>query len=320
VIDDTLLEQAAEWLVRLDEDDCSEAERQTFAQWCASDPRHTRAVEQMRQVIGQFAGLQPQHHAAATALGSAFVRPRRRLPRNAAGLGVAILAVALLSASNREWRDNWLADLHTAPGEWRRERLADDTLLSLAGNSAVRLHYDNGQRRIELLHGEIRVDVAPDPQRPFLVTTPDGSMRALGTRFIVTREDHATLLGMLHSQVLARSADGAKQLQVGAGEQVRISEHDLQRTTQLDPQTRDQAWQRRQLVVHDEPLGAVLEQLAQQQRGYWHYDAKALAHLRISAVLPLDDSARALALIEEILPVRVQRLTPWLVRVSEKKE
>lgn len=320
MIDDDILEQAAEWLVRLDEADCRDDERQAFVLWCAADPRHARAVEQMRLVIGQFAGLHGAPQAAEAALDSALRMPRRRIPRSAVGLGMALLAVAIILGSNDELRDNWRADLHTAPGEWRRERLADDSLLTLAGNSAVRLHYDNGQRRVELLHGEIRVDVAADPQRPFLVTTRDGSMRALGTRFIVSREEHATLLGMLHSRVLAQSADLSKSLQVDAGAQVRISEHEISGAGSFDPQIREQAWQRRQLVVHDMPLGQVLDQLARQQRGYWLYDSTALENLRVSAVLPLDDSRAALALIEDILPVRVQRLTPWLLRITAKKE
>ncbi|MEL7940749.1 MULTISPECIES: FecR family protein [Pseudomonas] len=316
--DERMLEEAADWLLRLEEDDCSAAERQAFEHWCAGDPRRSRAVEQMRGLIGQLQGLQEESQAVQAALSSTLAAPRRRRPGALAGLGAAVLGLSLLLAANGDWRHYWLADLRTAPGEWRRERLPDDSVLLLSGNSAVDLHYDGGQRSVELLRGEVLVEVAPDPKRPFRVTTDDGSMRALGTRFVVRREERDTLLSMLHSRVSAQSADGSHTLEVSAGSQARLSRDDVRLVGKVEPAAVDQAWQRHQLVVHDAPLGEVLAQLSSQQRGYWRYDSKALAGMRISAVLPLDDSERALALIEDSLPVKVRRFTPWLVWIEAK--
>ncbi|TRX73012.1 FecR family protein [Pseudomonas mangiferae] len=317
--DERILEAAADWLLRLDEG-CSAADRQAFEHWYARDARHRQALEQMRGLVGQLQGLHAERHAVGAALAGTLATPRRRLPSTLAGLGAMALGVSLLLMLNDGWRQNWLADLHTAPGEWRRERLADDSVLLLAGNSAVKLHYDQGQRRVELLRGEVLVEVAPDPRRPFRVDTVDGSMRALGTRFVVTREEHDTLLSMLHSRVSARSADGARTLDVAAGTRARLVHDDVQRLGSIDPAATEQAWRQRQLVVRDAPLGEVLDTLARQQRGYWHHRDPALNALRISAVLPLDDSTRALALIEDSLPVTVQRFTPWLTRIGMREQ
>ncbi|MDN6860611.1 FecR family protein [Pseudomonas sp. CAN2814] len=314
--DESILETAADWVLRLDESDCSASERQAFERWYASDERHRLAVDQMRGLIGQLHGLHNERQAAGLAIASTLASRQRRVPRALLGLGAVALGLSALLAVNGDWRQDLQADLHTTPGEWRRERLADDSVLLLAGNSAVKLHYDHGQRSVELLRGEVLVDVAPDPQRPFRVTTADGSMRALGTRFVVNLEAQDTQLSMLHSRVSAQSADGSRTQEVAAGEQVRITRDDVQSLGRIDPASVDQAWQRHQLAVRDAPLGEVLDQLARQQRGYWSYGDPALNRLRISAVLPLDDSARALALIEEILPVKVRRFTPWLVRIS----
>ena len=93
MIDDDILEQAAEWLVRLDEADCRDDERQAFVQWCAADPRHAAAVEQMRLVIGQFAGLHGTPQAAEDALDSALRMPRQRIPRSAAAVSYTHLTL-----------------------------------------------------------------------------------------------------------------------------------------------------------------------------------------------------------------------------------
>lgn len=314
--DESILERAADWLLRLEESDCTESERQSFECWYGSDERHRQAVDQMRGLIGQLQGLQSEGKAARSAISHTLAQRQRRAPRTLVGLAAALVGLSALMLLNSEWRQNLQADLYTAPGEWRREQLADDSVLLLSGNSAVKLHYDNGQRSVELLRGEVLVDVAADPRRPFLVTTRDGSMRALGTRFAVDLEAGDTLLSMLHSRVSAQSGDGSRTQEVSAGEQARISRNEVQLSGKLDPAAVDQAWQQHQLVVRDAPLGEVLERLSRQQRGYWYYNDPALNQLRISAVLPLDDSARALALIEEILPVKVHRYTPWLVRIE----
>jgi transmembrane sensor len=318
--DDGILETAADWLLRLDEIDCSDSERQAFERWYSLDARHRQAVDQMRGLINQLQGLHGEREAVSLAISSTLDTRQQRAPRSLLGLGAAAVGLSALLALNGDWRQNLQADFHTAPGEWRREHLPDDSELLLAGNSAVKLHYDHGQRSVELLRGEILVDVAADPQRPFRVTTEDGSMRALGTRFVVTHEAHDTLLSMLHSRVSAQSADGSRTQDVSAGEQARITPNDVKLSGSIDPAAVDQSWQRHQLVVRDAPLGDVLDQLSRQQRGYWHFSDPALNRLRISAVLPLDDSARALALIEDILPVKVRRFTPWLVQIEASQD
>ena len=42
-----------------------------------------------------------------------------------------------------------------------------------------------------------------------------------------------------------------------------------------------------------------------------------LAGLRVSAVLPLDDTDRALQLIADTLPLQIKTYTPWLVVISQ---
>src|SRR3546814_19939416 len=44
--DPRVAEQAAEWLVRLDSQDCTEAERAAFESWQAADPMHAVAYRQ----------------------------------------------------------------------------------------------------------------------------------------------------------------------------------------------------------------------------------------------------------------------------------
>jgi transmembrane sensor len=38
--------------------------------------------------------------------------------------------------------------------------------------------------------------------------------------------------------------------------------------------------------------------------------------LRVTAVLPADDSQRALRLLARSLPIKIEHYTPWITRVS----
>lgn len=311
-------EQAADWLLRLHENDLDASELARFDAWKQADAQHAAALERMQGFVAQMQVLRQQKVPARAALSAG----RRRVPRGKRSVGALLLVLALAVPIGLLVRSQaaayWLADLRTAPAQWQTRTLADQSQISLAGNSAVDLHFDDRQRRVELRRGEILVDVAHDADRPFIVATEQGEIRALGTRFLVKRENGSTLLTMLESRVAANAAQSSAITEVSAGEQARISPDHVQLLAAIDSASVADAWQHRQLVVQDQPLTAVLDELAQQRGGYVHFDRAALAGLRVSAVLPLDDSDRALQLIGDALPVDVQRITPWLVVVKKR--
>lgn len=312
-------EQAADWLLQLSEAPDTPQLRADFEAWKDLDPRHAEAANRMQAFIGQVQALRPQRAPVQHALQAGF-KPRRRPGKQITqGLLVLLLAGIPLLALLRSYPPSYLlADLRTAPAQWREEQLADHSRLVLAGNSAVDLHFDERERRVQLLRGEILVDVAKDKARPFIVTTEHGSMRALGTRFLVRHDADATTLTMLESRVDARSADAASGLEVSAGQQARITPLQVSLADKVDSAAVGNAWSRHQLVVQNRPLSEVLELLASQRHGQVRFDSMELADLRVSAILPLDDTDRALQLIADALPVRVRQFTPLLVIVDRK--
>ncbi|KAG1389316.1 hypothetical protein G6F59_015591 [Rhizopus arrhizus] len=66
--------------------------------------------------------------------------------------------------------------------------LVDGSVLHLDTGTAVDIAFDAHARLLRLRHGQMLVETAADPQRParpFRVTTPYGTLQALGTRFSV---------------------------------------------------------------------------------------------------------------------------------------
>lgn len=312
-------EQAAEWMICLYEGPLSDEQRQAFERWKQQGPQYAAAAARMQDVVSRMHSLRGQQAPAQAALSAAFngQRPPRSGKRAARALlltGCLALPVALMLDSR--FAQQWLADSRTGPTEWKTLHLADQSTLTLSGGSALNVHFDGQQRRIELLQGEILVDVAHDATRPFIVQTEQGSLRALGTRFVVRREADSTVLTLLQSRVAAQSANAQQTLEVATGEQARIRTASVQLLGTVDPQSIDEAWRRHQLVVENRPLSEVLDELDRHRRGHLQFDREALAGLRVSAVLPLDDTDRALELMAQSLPIEVQHFTPWLTRVT----
>jgi len=215
----------------------------------------------------------------------------------------------------------WLTDLRSGEGEWPETTLADGSTIALGSLSAVNVDFNRSARTVELVQGEILVDVAKDAARPFIVETAHGSIKALGTRFTVRREAEWTIVTMLESRVevspARRSGAGDGPLLVSAGQQVRIGAEGLFPTEPIDAPSVSQAWYKHQFVAQEMPLPDVLDELDRQRPGRIFYDRKALARIKVSAVLPLNDSDRAVQLLVNNFPeLRVRTVTPYLLAVD----
>ncbi|WAC71027.1 FecR domain-containing protein [Roseateles sp. SL47] len=324
-------EEAAEWIVRLsaDADEEREAARRGFDAWKRADPRHAAVAADMEHFVEQtrrLAGPATELCAARAAL-DAVLPPQRRSRRGAVSMALLLTAaiggVAWLSA---DLPAPWLADLHTAVGEQRSQRLADGTMLTLSSDSAVDYQWGADLRRVSMRGGEILLDVAKDARRPLVVDTPEGRIRALGTRFIVRRDGDATVLTMLESSTavsLSATPGGPTrpaEAVVSAGQQVRLSAHGLERLSTISPGIVEDAFKLRRLVAQDRPLSEVLDELARNRRGLIRYDKAAVRGLRVTAVLPLDDTDRALQLLAASFPqLQVRVPTRWLVLVDVRR-
>lgn len=323
-----LQRQAAEWLVLLSSDDEVERARaeQDFLHWKQTSPEHAHAAAGMERLLGSLREMREEptseqrlHRLIDNEI--RHTRQQRRSGRLGAVLGVCLVLMVPAWLSWQQRPGLWLlADIDTPVGQWQDRQLEDGSRLTLAGGSAVNVHFSATGREVELLRGEIRVDVAADAQRPFTVLTKHGSMRALGTRFVVDRQDDATELSMLESRVLARANQAQDQAQVvSAGQKLRIRREGLGELHDIDAQSLDQAWQQHRLIAKGLPLPEVLAQLERQYNGVLSFDRQALSGIEVFAALPLDDPQRALQLLEATLPIKVTRITPWLVSVQPRE-
>jgi transmembrane sensor len=326
-----LAQQASEWLVLLTCDDPAERARGQagFSAWKAADARHARAAARIEAFIGQVDGVRQatdgNPRPAHAALDAVYEGQRqvRRTGRRRAGVALLVaiaVAVPVWFTASVPAPAHLLADVRSSEREWVSQTLPDGTRITLSGASAIDLHFDEKSRTVELLSGDIRVDVAKDAQRPFYVQTPLARIRALGTRFAVSHEKGKSSLEMFESQVavqalpLPAAVDDAsgnsngngniyeKATVVRAGERVELTRQGIGQIERIDAERVENGWRQHQLVLVDRPLSEVLAQLARHRPGGIHYDSRQLASLRVSAVLPLDRPDEALQLLQTSFP------------------
>lgn len=299
--------QAVDWYVRLRGEGDNAQLMRDLRQWRAQDALHERAWRQIEQVNQAL----PQVNAAMAMAALAPSGGRRRMLQLAAG-GVTFGLAALLVQRWQPWQA-WQADLRTATGQWRNETLPDGSLLTLNTDTAVRLAFDAGQRRLRLLSGEILIRTVPDAAgRPFLVETGDGEVTALGTVFSVRQMASATRVAVYaHAVRIAPAAQQATQ-RLDAGWQADFSRDGMQAPVQADE--RDIAWSDGVLDVLDMPLGQFVQRLGRYRPGYLGCDPQVAA-LRLSGVFPLSDTDAVLHAVQQALPIRIESRTRYWTRI-----
>lgn len=306
-----VLDAAIAWQLTLDSS--TPLEREEFAKWHAANEEHARAWRQLGMLDQR---LSVANGPARSALLQSREGIRRRVRKLGSGLAsvVAVIGLALFAGERYLPLDYWLADQRTATGEQRTVRLADGTVLNLNTHSAVDVRFNEKQRLIVLQEGEILVETGHGDARPFIVETAEGSMRALGTRFLVKREDAGTRLSVLQSAVAAHPQSDPKEQILREGQQVLIHHNGLDSVLALNPGA--DAWTRGMLVVDNARLEDLVHELGRYRRGHLGI-APDVADLRITGSFPLHDTDKALNALLPTLPVQIEQHTPWWVTVAK---
>jgi len=306
-----VLDAAIAWQLTLDSS--SPLEREEFAKWHAANEEHARAWRQLGMLDQRFSVAKGP---ARSALLQSREGIRRRVRKLGSGLAsvVAVVGLTLFAADHYLPLDYWLADQRTATGEQRTVRLADGTVVNLNTHSAMDVRFDEKQRLIVLQEGEILIETGHGDARPFIVETAEGSMRALGTRFLVKREDAGTRLSVLQSAVAAHPQSDPQEQILREGQQVLIRNNGLDSVVALNPGV--DAWTRGMLVVDNARLEDLVHELGRYRRGHLGISPE-VADLRITGSFPLHDTDKALNALLPTLPVQIEQHTPWWVTVAK---
>lgn len=317
-----VMQQAAEWFALLRSGAATVQDHAAWQHWLDCSSEHRGAWQYVETISRRFnplrAGTDPR--PAVTALQTLGTKRRQRrqwLNGMAALAGVGLLGGVM-------WRQTpagsvlaWAADYRSARGEIRDIVLADQTRIWLNTASAFNVDYRPDVRRVRLLAGEMLIKTAADGMRPFAAETCHGTLRALGTRFAVRLIEEHTFLAVYEGAVELRTADTGRTRVIAAGEQVRFTAMEI---ATPEPASRArEAWAQGVLLAEDISLRELVAELGRYRTGHLGVSPE-VAGLRVLGGYPLQDTDKALAMLERVLPIEVRRTLPWWVSIEARRE
>jgi transmembrane sensor len=349
----SIAEQAADWVVA-DEDGLDVRQSAALAAWLRASPLH---VEEFLRGSGitrdlRLARNAPQYAVEAVIaearqdedarVHSLWMRPwagstgtaYRWLAASAVAAALAALTFGVIPLRTddpvRLQPRAAIPAVHfeTGHGEQLDRRLPDDSVVHLDTDSAISVRFSATERLVTLNSGQAEFTVTHDPARVFRVVSGAAEVIAIGTQFDVRLSADSTTVTVLEGRVsvgLAQAPDGSgirrfaapQHVQVGANEQVRVSEAGgLSEPVAVDAQNAT-AWLHHEVVFDSEPLEQVVAEFNRYARKPVVLLTPSLRGLQISGAFATDDPDAFVAFLRTLKGLRVQT-TSTRIEVSQR--
>lgn len=303
-----MLEEAADWLLRLQGAAADAAICDAHARWRNADPRHERAWARMAkgwELIGEAAS------PAARASVVPFVR-RRVASRWRIGAAMAV-AACLLLLFVPGLISQLQGDYVTATAELRRLTLDDGSMVELGPRTALDVRFTADRRSVTLSEGEAFFEVAPNAERPFAIRAGNVDVTVVGTAFNVRLSSSTLSVAVSHGVVEVQDRHaGATALRLAAGDRVRIERSD--HTVVQDKVALDEigAWRDRRLFVESATVAQVAEEIGRYRPGWVVVAGDGLAGQRVTGLFDLRDPDRALRALVRPFGGDMRQISPYL--------
>ncbi|MEJ1962162.1 MAG: FecR domain-containing protein [Gammaproteobacteria bacterium] len=155
-----------------------------------SSPFFTYSTSRNETLAGSDTGMTsgaaaPSRNRGQDTVGPAPTRGRRRWRLAAlATAATVVFAIAAGLSAYLTWGGS--GDRYATPiGGLSLVPMSDGSNVTLNTDSVIRVAMTEGERRVQLEHGEAFFDVAKDPTRPFVVRAGNRRITAVGTKFSV---------------------------------------------------------------------------------------------------------------------------------------
>ena len=303
--DNSLNEQAAAWVVRLNAEP-SAADFEKFELWQAQGPEYMRAFEEASlawDAVGDHSAA-PRLLAMRRDALERTGRYARRWSRRglAAGLVAAILTplgILYMSSSRGPSEQQF----ETGRGEQRVIVLSDGSRMSLDAMTRVKVVMGHDERRVTLESGRANFEVARDLARPMNVHAGPRTVTALGTVFTVERESHDVVVTLVEGRVAVTTSNRAQALiELKPRQQLRIADNGaITMREGLDP-VLALAWREGKLIFDNVPLADVVATMNNYVATPIAVDGPA-RELRVSGVFKAGDTPAFVEAMESLFPV-----------------
>src|ERR1700728_1170521 len=218
-------------------------------------------------------------------------------------------------------------DFETATGEQRTFELEDGSVVSLNTHSRVAVRLTAHVREVRLVRGEALFHVAHDPSRPFLVSTDDAVVQAVGTQFDVYRRDDGTVVAVLEGRVKvttaaaapAASGSGAAPVagptapraaavrSLGASQEAQVSHEGSVSIREVSNVSDTVAWRERRLIFRDQTLEQIVGEFNRYRAHPIRLEGSGVSERVYTGVFDADDADSLLQVLARDPALAVER-------------
>lgn len=330
--DDVSGERIAEWQQWLSNTANRDAFGRVEALWRLIDGATVRWPTEAEVIADGYSGaesitawrLSSARHAtppARTQRASQWDWRNLRIAVAAVAAAAAVVALAYWPTLSVALQGGSRTAIVTGMGETRTVRLPDGSIISAGAETEFVATLLKRSRTVVLGHGEAYFHVVKDPSRPFTVRAGDTTVTDVGTVFDVRRTPNGVIVAVAEGVV-----DVANQLphdhlssieqlfgwkpklaaiQLTAGERLTFeSLNPVPELSGVKPQWVG-AWRDGRLQYVDEPLNAVVADLARYSDRRIVIASPTLANLRVTGVVYVENMNGWLDSLQATFPVRV---------------
>jgi transmembrane sensor len=281
--------------------------------WLAEDVRHRLAYAEMAAASYALEQAVPKVAIQNVAIKTGTAQ---RWPIWIAATFASTLLFVAVIWTPHAWQD-WHSDAYTVAGSLRTMRLADGSILQLDTDTAVKLPFAPDRRDIELLRGELAVEVAKDTAHPFRVHCAGIEARAVGTHFIVARRASDVEVGVTEGVVAISAENGSSApILIQAGQRVLVDAHSGAIRSEPLP-TMSYGWTRGVLSFDRLPLQQVVAEIARYLPEHVVFCASQHAATPVTATFPIDKPDAALLAVAKTNGLTIRHVANLLYVVQD---
>jgi transmembrane sensor len=330
------VEQASEWIVRLESAHLSAEDVDRFTAWY----RHSRENAQaFNELVNLWEGL--DHLSLLAELvpleDSVALPPKTntRVARHYYWATACILLLVTLVVGFQYWRltregRDFQQQYSTAVGEHRQIVLPDGSVVQLNTDSRLSVNYSREQRNLALHSGEAHFDVAKNPRRPFIVHAGEGTVKAVGTAFNVLLKGARVNVTVTEGKVEvatpstlpaeendATVAPATRVAAVTAGHQVAF-EKTIEAIDAVTPKAIDRqlAWQRGMLIFDGVPIAQAIEEINRYSRQPIIIDDPSINSILVGGYFRSGATDEMLNVFESSFGIKVTRNADGVILLS----
>ena len=328
-LSEALLDEAAQWLVRLNEPTASPADFEEWQRWLGADARHAHAFQALEGTWQISAQAAIAHHSRVTPELSGYhpeepvatwVRRHHNIRRRR--LVLAAAAVLVLVSVLGAWWSRQPAVIQTATAEQRVVWLPDRSRVTVGPRTRVLYRYSPAARALTLDEGQAYFEVTRDARRPFVVETSRGRIVAVGTAFSVDvmpdRLNVTVAEGTVRIENVEPSRSSAVAMPgppivVTAGRRY-VAAANGASLSALPAMTPDVWWRDGRLAYYGDPLSAVIADLNRYAPERIELAEPQLGELQYTGTVFPESVNDWLSSLPNIFPVRIERSEHgWLI-------